>query len=200
LLNCFAGACRRGESPFQVFECCRFVPLVQAAVALYWAFSAAVSALPDPASGNSPGYQWLFRFLHTLAGNITTALNGKAGNLKALAPVLVLLLLLPASACATAYRIHPGALNQTDSVAYDSLLAASSAIDQARADYKTHQLPEDTKGPLNALIHSYNVARDSWLTYRGAISTNVPSATYFDQLNNNLTDLTTAIRNFTEAK
>ena len=40
-----------------------------AAVVIYWIFSAAVSSMPDPASNGSSGYQWLFRFLHTLAGN-----------------------------------------------------------------------------------------------------------------------------------
>ena len=38
------------------------------------------------------------------------------------------------------------------------------------------------------------------LTYRGALSTNVPSDAYFSQLNQNITDLTTAIRTFKEAQ
>jgi hypothetical protein len=33
--------------------------------------------MPEPASNGSPGYLWLFRFLHTMAGNITTAFAGK---------------------------------------------------------------------------------------------------------------------------
>jgi hypothetical protein len=40
----------------------------------------------------------------------------------------------------------------------------------------------------------YNVARESWLTYRGALATNTPSDAYFQQLTKNLTDLTDAIR------
>ena len=54
------------------------------AVVAYWIFSAAVSSLPDPPPGGSPGYLWLFRFLHTVAGNITTALGSRIPGLKSL--------------------------------------------------------------------------------------------------------------------
>jgi hypothetical protein len=47
------------------------------AVVIYWIFSAAVSSMPDPASTGNPGYLWLFRFLHTIAGNITTAFGDR---------------------------------------------------------------------------------------------------------------------------
>jgi len=113
--------------------------------------------------------------------------------------ILLLALLLSASACVH-YTVHTGALNKTDSAAYDALLIAESAIDQARIDYAAKQLPDSTKTALDALIHAYNVAHESWLTYRGAISTNVPSDAYFSQLNKNITDLSTAIRTFKEAQ
>jgi len=45
-----------------------------AAVGVYWMFSAAVSALHEPDPNSSPAYLWLYRFLHTTAGNIATAL------------------------------------------------------------------------------------------------------------------------------
>jgi len=114
--------------------------------------------------------------------------------------VLILPLLLSTSACAAHYTIHPGALNQTDSAAYDALLIAETVIDQARTDYKSGQLPGSTKEALDTLIKSYNVARESWLTYRGAVATNVPAGVYFTQLTKSLSDLTTAIRNLEEAK
>jgi hypothetical protein len=47
------------------------------AVAVCWIFSAAVSSLPDPAPGGKPGYLWLYRFSHTIAGNLTTAFAGR---------------------------------------------------------------------------------------------------------------------------
>jgi len=45
------------------------------AVAVCWIFSAAISSLPDPVPGGNPGYLWLYRFSHTIAGNLTTAIK-----------------------------------------------------------------------------------------------------------------------------
>src|SRR5262249_3933421 len=118
--------------------------------------------------------------------------------------IVGLLLLAPlvftTAACAARYTIHPGALNVADSAAYDTLLVAQAAIDQARTENQTRALPSAEKDALNTLIRSYNVARDSWLTYRGAIATNVPPDPYFQQLTRNLTDLADAIRVFKSGK
>jgi hypothetical protein len=51
---------------------------------------------------------------------------------------------------------------------------------------------------LNNLVRFYNAARESWLTYRGAIAANSPSDQYFRQLNRNLTDLMNAVRDLTQ--
>ena len=57
---------------------------------------------------------------------------------------------------------------------------------QARgSEDSSAQLPAQAKEPLDTLVKSYNVARESWLTYRGAIATNVPSDAYFNQLTKN---------------
>ena len=61
-----------------------------AAVAIYWIFSAAVSSLPEPGPNSNPGYLWLFRFAHTVAGNITTAFGSRIPGLKVLGLVLSL--------------------------------------------------------------------------------------------------------------
>ena len=171
-----------------------------ATVLIYWIFSAAVSSMPVPAAGNGAGYLWLFRFCHTTAGNLTTVFGNKLPGLKTIILGLTIPLLFAAPACATHYTVHPGALNNADSVTYDALQVAEAAIDQARIDYQANQLPANMKAPLDALIKSYNIARESWLTYRGAVSTNVPADAYFTQLNQNLSDLTAAIQNFEEAK
>jgi hypothetical protein len=118
----------------------------------------------------------------------------------ALHTLLLAPLVFAAAACATRYTVHPGALNITDSAAYDTLLVAEAAIDQARTENQTRALPSAEKEALNTLIRSYNVARDSWLTYRGAIATNVPPDPYFQQLARNLTDLADAIRVFKSGK
>jgi len=157
------------------------------AVALYWIFSAAVSSLPDPGTNAGPGYFWIFRFLHTVAGNITTAFGNRIPGLKTTVPILLLALALPATACAAHYTVHPGALNVTDSAAFDTLLMAQAAIDGAR----TAQL---SSPELNKLVTSYNLTRSTWLVYRAAVQTNAPNDVYFQQLNTNLTDLLTALR------
>jgi hypothetical protein len=170
------------------------------AVAAYWIFSAAVSSLPDPAPNGNRGYLWLYRFCHTTAGNLTTAFAGKIPGLKVMSIVLMLSLLFSTSACAAHYTIHPGALNITDSAAYDTLFVAETVIEQARQAYQDGTIPPGSKDALNTLIQAYNVARESWLTYRDAIATNTPTDLYFEKLAKNLTDLTTAIRNLQNVK
>ena len=39
---------------------------------------------------------------------------------------------------------------------------------------------------FNALVRSYSAARESWLTYRGAVATNTQTDQYLQQLNQNL--------------
>jgi hypothetical protein len=41
-------------------------------VGVYWIFNAAVGAMPEPLP-NSRGYEFLYKFLHTLAGNVQKA-------------------------------------------------------------------------------------------------------------------------------
>ena len=43
----------------------------------YWLFSAIVSGMPDPAAGSSTAYVWIYRSLHTLAGNLSNAVAAK---------------------------------------------------------------------------------------------------------------------------
>jgi hypothetical protein len=168
------------------------------AVGIYWIFSAAVSAMPEPAPAGSPGYLWLYRFLHTTAGNITTVFGSRIPGMKVL--LALLLVAVPITTACAAYTVHPGAVNTADSVGYDALLFAKNTIDQARTDYQEGRLPESSKEVFNALVRSYSVARESWLTYRGAVATNTPADQYLQQLNQNLADLTTAIQNLTDTK
>jgi len=171
------------------------------AVAAYWVFSAAVSSLPEPAGGTgSPAYLWLYRFCHTLAGNLTTAVGNKVPGGKIVVSIAIIVLLASPMACAARYAVHPGALNVTDSAAYDTLLIAETTIDQARAASQAGELPAYTKEALNTVIRYYNVTRDAWLTYRVAIAANIPADQYFRQLNKDLSDLVTAIRTLKEVQ
>jgi hypothetical protein len=40
----------------------------------YWVFSAIVGGMPEPEKRDGRGYCWLYKSLHILAGNMTTAL------------------------------------------------------------------------------------------------------------------------------
>src|SRR5947199_8793613 len=172
------------------------------AVVIYWIFSAAVSSIikaspwrarasrPEPGPNGSPAYLWFYRFLHSIAGNITTAFGSKIPGVKTMTVILLIPILLSVSACRAHYAIHPGALNTADSAAYDTLLVASATIDEARMAYQLARLPIGARDLLNTLIHSYKVSRQSSLTYRGAIATNVAPDIYFDELTENLKDLT----------
>jgi hypothetical protein len=66
-------------------------------------------------------------------------------------------------------------------------------IDQARVENQSRPFSTEAKESLNRLIQSYNVAREAWLTYRGALAVNVSSDQYFEQLKRNLSDLANAV-------
>ena len=143
------------------------------ATVLYWILSAAVSSLPQPSVNSGAGYSWLFRFVHTIAGNLTTAFGSRIPGVKALVLLSILPLLFSTTACGAHYTVHPGALNVTDSTAYDALLVAESAIDQARLKIQAGSLvlPDPARKAFDALVRTYNLARESWLTYRGVLGT-----------------------------
>ncbi|HEY2380815.1 MAG TPA: hypothetical protein VGK48_06480 [Terriglobia bacterium] len=166
------------------------------AVVLYWVFSAAISAMPVPEANGSLGYTWLYRFLHTTAGNLTTAFGSRIPGIKPFILLLLLPIVFATSACGAHYQVHPGALNQADSVAYDTLLVAEASIQQAEADYQSGQVSPEAKDQINNLVRLYNVARTAWITYREAAAANAPADSYFQQLNQNLIDLTNAIKDF----
>jgi len=133
------------------------------AVVLYWIFSAAISSMPEPTTDDAPAYSWLYRFLHTVAGNLTTAFGSKIpGGVKTVALVLVLPLVLSSTACAAVhYTVHPGAVNKADSISYDTLLVAETAIDEARHDFETGRLPNGRREAFETLVRTYNLARQS---------------------------------------
>lgn len=46
----------------------------------YWLFSAVVSGMPEPGASSSTAYVWIFRSLHTLAGDISNAMAAKTSS------------------------------------------------------------------------------------------------------------------------
>jgi len=171
-----------------------------AAVAGYWIFSAAIGAMPEPGGNGGAGYVWVYRFLHTLAGNITTAFASRIPGLKVVALVWLIPPLMATPACAARYTMHPGAVTRTDSMAYDALLVAQAIIDEARTESERAALPGRAKEALNTLIQAYNTARHSWLAYRAAVSSDTPADMDAGRLAKNLAELANAIRSFKEAQ
>ena len=50
-------------------------------LAIYWIFSAAVSSMPETTAASSPGYVWLYRFLHGVAGDVMGAVQSRLSTL-----------------------------------------------------------------------------------------------------------------------
>jgi hypothetical protein len=51
-------------------------------VAIYWVFNALVGAMPTPDQIKNIWYKSLYQFLHTLAGNVTSAFGSKVPGSK----------------------------------------------------------------------------------------------------------------------
>jgi hypothetical protein len=85
--------------------------------------------------------------------------------LKQLSTALTLLGVLATVGCGKKVAVHPGAISNLDSYAYDVLLAEQDVLNQAKSDYQAGTLGDNAKAPLNAAIAQYNVTQDLWQTY-----------------------------------
>lgn len=61
--------------------------------------------------------------------------------------------------------VHPGAVSNLDSYAYDILLVEQSTLNSAVASFKAGTLPPNAKDPLNGAIQQYNTAQGAWQAY-----------------------------------
>lgn len=48
----------------------------------YFAFSALVDGMPDPAATDSKGYRWAYKSLHTFSGNLSSLAANKYPELE----------------------------------------------------------------------------------------------------------------------
>lgn len=67
--------------------------------------------------------------------------------------------------------VHPNAVSNIDSWAYDVLTVEQDAINSAREDFKAGKLPPSAKEPLNHAIDQYNVAQAAWHSYHAGLTT-----------------------------
>lgn len=78
------------------------------------------------------------------------------------------------TSCASA-PVHPGAVNQTDSQIYDTLVSVQASIEAAKVEFGAEPA---AKAPLNRLITSYNAAQDAYKSYHQlAVAGGSPDAT-----------------------
>ena len=61
---------------------------------------------------------------------------------------------------------HPNQLNAFDGQAYDSLVSAQAAIDEAKGQYASGKLPPSSKAIINDAGAVYESARTGWLYWR----------------------------------
>src|SRR6266568_9100127 len=85
---------------------------------------------------------------------------------------IIALLLIASVGCAKLglqkATIHPGAISNLDSYAYDILIVEQDAIGTAKAQYDSSQLPPSAKPALNAAIDQYNIAIAAWKIYHAS--------------------------------
>lgn len=82
--------------------------------------------------------------------------------MKKLCALLSLVVML---GCQKTVTVHPGAISNFDSYSYDILLVEQDAINTARAQFVSGQLPAAARESLNVAIDQYNAAENVWQTY-----------------------------------
>ena len=81
---------------------------------------------------------------------------------------LVICMLATVGCAKKAVTVHPGAISNLDSYAYDILLVEQASIDQARTAYQAGQMPESAKAAFNIAVAQYNVAQSAWQGYHAS--------------------------------
>lgn len=91
--------------------------------------------------------------------------------------ILLFLLTFALTSCA-GYHVHPGAANQLDSVSYDVLKDAQTAIDLSRPQFDSGAMPANLKPAFNGLIKAYDTALPLWKAYHVAALDNPTNANH----------------------
>ena len=89
-------------------------------------------------------------------------------KLSALLSCLALIALLYTGCAKKVVAVHPGAISNYDSYAYDILTVEQGAINTAKAAFMAGTLPADAKDKLNAAIVQYNLTLAAWQGYHAA--------------------------------
>lgn len=115
----------------------------------------------------------------------------------------VLLILLSFSGCA-ARPIHPGAANQFDSTAYDTIFIAHNVIESTKADLAANKFPAsiatNVVTALNKLVTAYNLADQAYLAYHNAALGGTATPAQQAALQSNINDVSNAVSSVASAK
>lgn len=74
--------------------------------------------------------------------------------------------------CQKKISIHPGAVSNLDSYAFDLLLVEQDVLAQARVDYLNGRLPEAARPAFNAAASQYNITQAAWQAYHSGHAAN----------------------------
>jgi hypothetical protein len=90
---------------------------------------------------------------------------------KVLTFVLIGILAFAAIGCTKKHvAVHPGAISNLDSYAYDVLLVEQDAIKSIESSYATGTLPTSSKAAINTAVAQYNIAESAWQSYHAGLS------------------------------
>jgi hypothetical protein len=80
--------------------------------------------------------------------------------------ILTVLAVVFTIGCQKKVTPHPNQLNAFDGQAYDSLVSAQAALDEAKGQYASGKLPPASKAVINDAGAAYESARTGWVYWR----------------------------------
>ena len=113
-----------------------------------------------------------------------------------LAPSVLPLILaaLVLSGCAGVQTpVHPGAINQFDSGAYDTLIMLQASLTRCTQELAIHPEYGKYKDELNLAIQAYNTAQAAYKTYHTAGTAPAPTAAQTAALQAQIADVVTQV-------
>lgn len=146
-------------------------------VGALWVFSAAVGALPSPNAQSSAFYQWLFKFLKVISGDLGSVF-GKyipPTSTTPIAAFFLLGILVLFSGCAHNVNtpLPQGAINQPDAETNAVLQAGHAAADRYETDVKNGFVPSASlKVAVANLVKALNIADPLYQAWHATLLTN----------------------------
>ncbi len=127
----------------------------------------------------------------------------KRTSLRRILSLFFILLSFSLAGCA-ARPIHPGAANQIDSTAYDTIFVAHNVIESTKADLAANKFPAaiapNVVTALNKLVTAYNLADQAYIAYHNAALGGTATPAQQAALQSSVTDVSLAVSAVASAK